>query len=159
MTNSPNNLITDNRKAWHEYLIEQKLEAGIALMGWEIKSLRQGRAQLAESHIIIKNGEAFLLNSHLTPLTTASTHVQANPTRTRKLLLHKKELDKLIGAVSRKGYTIVPLNLHWKNNRVKVEIALAKGKKQHDKREAIKQRDWKMQKLRLDKLVKTQKRS
>jgi SsrA-binding protein len=146
------NLITDNRKARHDYQIEQTFEAGLVLAGWEIKSLRAGKAQLAESHVIIKSGEAFLLNSHFAPLTTASTHIQAIPDRTRKLLLHKKELDKLIGAVERKGYTIIPLNLHWKHNKVKIDIALAKGKKQYDKREDIKQRDWARQKQRLAKL-------
>lgn len=146
------NLITDNRKARHDYTIEHTFEAGLALTGWEIKSLRAGKAQLAESHVILKNGEAFLLNSHFSPLPTTSTHVQAIPDRTRKLLLHKKELDKLIGAVARKGYAIVPLNLHWKKNKVKIDIALARGKKQFDKRETIKQRDWKRQKQKLAKL-------
>lgn len=145
-------LIADNRKARHNYHIEQTLEAGLVLTGWEIKSLRAGKAQLAESHVIIKNGEAFLLNSHFAPLTTASTHVQAVPDRTRKLLLHKKELDRLIGAIERKGYTIIPLNLHWSKNKVKVDIALARGKKQFDKREAIKHRDWERQKQKLAKL-------
>ncbi|EKE01886.1 MAG: SsrA-binding protein [uncultured bacterium] len=145
-------LIADNRKARHNYQIEQTFEAGLALEGWEIKSLRAGKAQLAEAHVLIRKGEAFLLNSHFAPLTTASTHVQAVPDRTRKLLLHKSELDKLIGAVERKGYAIIPLNLHWKRNRVKVDIALAKGKKQHDKREAIKKRDWERQKQRLARL-------
>ena len=145
------NLITDNRKARHDYQIEQAFEAGLVLAGWEIKSLRAGKAQLAESHVLIKNGEAFLLNSHFAPLKTASTHIQPNPNRTRKLLLHKKELNNLIGAAERKGYTLIPLNLHWKNNRVKIDIALAKGKKQYDKRESIKQRDWERQKQKLAK--------
>jgi SsrA-binding protein len=146
------NLIADNRKARHDYEIEQKFEAGLVLAGWEIKSLRAGKAQITESHVIIKNGEAFLLNSHFAPLPTTSTHTQAVPDRTRKLLLHKSELNKLIGAAERKGYTIVPLNLHWKNNKVKVEIALARGKKLYDKREALKRRDWERQKQRLAKL-------
>jgi SsrA-binding protein len=145
-------LISDNRKARHDYKIEEKFEAGLVLTGWEIKSLRAGKAQLAESHIIIKNGEAFLLNSHFSPLKTTSTHTEAVPNRTRKLLLHKRELDKLIGAIERKGYTLVPLNLHWKRNKVKLDIALAKGKKQYDKRETIKRRDWERQKQRLNKL-------
>jgi SsrA-binding protein len=144
-------LITDNRKARHDYQIEQKLEAGLVLEGWEIKSLREGKAQLSEGHIIVKNGEAFLLNSHFSPLKTVSTHIKAVPDRSRKLLLHKGELNKLIGAVERKGYTIIPLNLHWKKNKVKLEIALAKGKKHYDKRETIKQRDWQRQKQRLAK--------
>lgn len=146
------NLIADNRKARHNYQIEQTLEAGIALNGWEVKSLRAGKAQLAESHVIIKNGEAFLINAHIAPLITTSTHVVAIPDRTRKLLLNKKELDKLIGAVERKGYTIIPLNLHWKNNKVKVDIALAKGKNLYDKRQTEKRRDWERQKQKLTKL-------
>ncbi|CAL7959431.1 SsrA-binding protein [Gammaproteobacteria bacterium] len=146
------NLITENRKARHDYSIEQTFEAGLVLAGWEIKSLRAGRAQLSESHVILKNGEAFLLNSHFAPLPTTSTHVQAAADRTRKLLLHKNELSKLVGAVARKGYAIIPLNLHWKKNKVKIDIALARGKKQYDKRESIKSRDWERQKQRLAKL-------
>lgn len=145
-------LITDNRKARYNYAIEKIIEAGLVLTGWEIKSLRAGKAQLAESHVILKNGEAFLLNSNFSPLPTAATHVQAVPNRTRKLLLHKTELDRLTGAVARKGYTIVPLNLHWKKNKVKVDIALARGKNQFDQRESIKQRDWERQKHKLAKL-------
>lgn len=147
------NLIADNRKARHDYSIEQTFEAGMVLAGWEIKSLRAGKAQLAESHVILKNGEAFLLNSHFAPLPTISTHVQAIPDRTRKLLLHKTELNKLVGAVARKGYAIIPLNLHWKKNKVKIDIALAKGKKLYDKRDAIKNRDWERQKQRLAKIT------
>ena len=147
------NLIADNRKARHDYSIEQTFEAGLVLAGWEIKSLRAGKAQLAESHVILKNGEAFLLNSHFAPLPTISTHVQAIPDRTRKLLLHKSELSKLVGAVARKGYAIIPLNLHWKKNKVKIDIALAKGKKLYDKRDAIKSRDWERQKQRLAKIT------
>ncbi|MBU0744913.1 MAG: SsrA-binding protein SmpB [Gammaproteobacteria bacterium] len=143
------NLIADNRKARHDYKIEQTLEAGIALLGWEVKSLRAGKAQLAEAHIIIKNGEAFLLNAHFSPLGTISTHVEAVPDRTRKLLLNKRELDKLVGSVQCKGLTIIPLNLHWKNNKAKLDIALAKGKKLYDKRETEKQRDWKREKQKL----------
>lgn len=142
-------LITNNRKAKHDYHIEQTFEAGISLAGWEVKSLRAGKAQLSESHIIIKNGEAFLLNSNISPLKTISTHITPNPTRTRKLLLNKKELDKLIGASERKGYTIVPLNLHWKKNIAKVDIALAKGKRQYDKRETEKQKTWEREKQKL----------
>jgi len=145
--------IADNRKARHDYNIEQVFEAGIALTGWEIKSLRAGKAQITDGHVILKNGEAFLLNANFMPLLTASTHVNAVADRTRKLLLHKSELDKLIGGVARKGYTVVPLNLHWKKNKVKVDIALATGKKQYDKRESLKQRDWERQKQRLAKLT------
>ncbi len=141
--------ITDNRKARHNYQIEETLEAGIVLAGWEVKSLRAGKAQIAESHVILKGGEAFLLNAHISPLTTASTHIEAVPDRSRKLLLNKRELDKLIGAAERKGYTIVPLNLHWKNNKVKVDIALAKGKKLYDKRQTEKERDWDKQKKKI----------
>jgi SsrA-binding protein len=145
-------MIADNRKARHNYQIEETMEAGIALAGWEVKSLRAGRAQLAESHVIIKGGEAFLLNAHMAPLPTVSTHIEAIPDRSRKLLLNKRELDKLIGAVERKGYTIVPLNLHWKNNKVKVDIALAKGKKLYDKRQTEKRREWERQKQKLAKV-------
>lgn len=142
-------LIADNRKARYDYSIEQTFEAGLVLEGWEIKSLRAGKAQLSESHVILKNGEAFLLNSHFAPLITVSTHISAIPDRTRKLLLNKSELDKLAGATARKGYAIIPLNLHWKKNKVKIDIALAKGKSQYDKRESIKKRDWERQKQKL----------
>lgn len=145
-------LIANNRKARHDYQIEQTYEAGIVLDGWEVKSLRAGKAQLAESHVILKGGEAFLLNSHISPLKTTSTHVTAIPDRTRKLLLNKRELDKLVGAIERQGYTVIPLNLHWRNNKVKVEIALAKGKKQYDKRETEKQRDWDREKQKMLKM-------
>jgi SsrA-binding protein len=134
-------LITDNRKARFNYALEQFFEAGISLEGWEVKSLRAGRAQISESYVVIKNGEALLINANITPLTTVSTHLKAIPDRSRKLLLHAAELNKLIGSVQRQGYTVVPVNLHWRNGKVKVEIALAKGKKQHDKREAIKKRE------------------
>lgn len=144
--------ITDNRKARYNYQIEDTLEAGIVLAGWEVKSLRAGKAQIAESHIIIKGGEAFLLNAHIAPLGTVSTHIKAVPDRTRKLLLNKRELNKLIGSAERKGYTIVPLNLHWKNNNVKVDIALAKGKNLYDKRQTEKRRDWERQKQKLMKV-------
>lgn len=142
-------LIAENRKARHDYQIEQTFEAGLVLQGWEVKSLRSGRAQIADGYVIIKHGEAWLLGSHIPPLPTVSTHVTAVPDRTRKLLLHERELSKLIGAVQRQGYTIVPLNLHWKNGSVKLEIALAIGKKLYDKRETEKRRDWERQKARL----------
>lgn len=141
-----NNLIADNRKARYDYTIEQTFEAGIMLKGWEVKSLRAGRAQLAESYVVIKGGEAWLLNAHISPLQTASTHTPTIPDRTRKLLLHQHELDKLIGAVQRQGYTLVPLNLHWKDGKAKLDIALAKGKKLYDKRETEKRRDWERRK-------------
>lgn len=133
--------IAQNRKAWHDYTIEQKYEAGLALQGWEVKSLRAGRAQLKEGYVVIEGGEAYLIGAHISPLTSASTHVQANPTRSRKLLLHREELNKLIGAVERRGYTVVPLSLYWKHGRAKIEIGLAKGKQAHDKRADIKSRE------------------
>jgi SsrA-binding protein len=144
-----NTIIADNRKARHDYHIESQFEAGLVLEGWEIKSLRAGRAQLKESYVIIKAGEAWLVGAHISPLANVSTHITPDPVRSRKLLLHKNELNKLIGAVQRKGYTIVPLNLHWKKGRAKLEIALAKGKKLYDKREAEKRRDWERQKQKI----------
>ena len=141
--------IARNKKARHEFFVEETFEAGLALEGWEVKSLRAGRAQLTESYVHLRNGEAWLLGAHITPLTTASTHVHADPTRTRKLLLHRQELDRLVGAVERKGYTLVPLNLYFRKGRVKLEIGLAKGKKQHDKRADQKERDWKRQQARI----------
>ncbi|MCH8302016.1 MAG: SsrA-binding protein SmpB [Proteobacteria bacterium] len=144
-----NSTIARNKKARHEYFVEETFEAGLMLQGWEVKSLRAGRAQLTESYVHIRNGEAWLLGAHISPLTTASTHIHPEPTRTRKLLLHRQQLDRLIGAVERKGYTLVPLNLHWSKGKAKLEIGLAKGKKQHDKRATQKERDWKRQKARI----------
>jgi SsrA-binding protein len=141
-------IIVDNRKARHEYHLESQFEAGLALEGWEVKSLRAGRAQLAESYVIIKEGEAWLIGAHISPLPTASTHINPNPTRTRKLLISRRELDRLIGASQRKGYTLVPLNLHWKRGIAKLELAMGKGKKQHDKRETEKRKDWEREKAR-----------
>ena len=141
--------IARNKKARHEFFVEETFEAGLALEGWEVKSLREGRAQLTESYVHIREGEAWLLGAHVAPLNTASTHVHADPTRTRKLLLHRHELDRLVGAVERKGYTLVPLDLHWSKGRAKLEIGLAKGKKQHDKRAGQKERDWKRQQARI----------
>ncbi len=138
-----------NRKAKHEYSFEQRFEAGIALEGWEVKSLRAGKGQIIDSYVIIKRGEAWLLNTLITPLLSSSTHIKPDDTRSRKLLLHKKELTTLIGHIERKGYTIIPTALYWKNNHIKVEIALAKGKKTHDKRAATKTRDWNREKQRL----------
>lgn len=148
MKTKTENLIADNRRARHDYHLEQFFEAGIMLEGWEVKSLRAGRLQLAESYVIIKRGEAWLLNAQISPLKTVSTHITAIPNRTRKLLLHQQELNKLIGAVERKGYTIVPLNMHWKNGKAKVDIALAKGKKDYDKRETEKRREWEREKAK-----------
>ncbi len=138
-----------NKKARHDYFIEDRFEAGIVLEGWEVKSLRAGRVQLSDSHVIIKNREAFLLGALITPLPTASTHIHPDPTRTRKLLLHREELSRLIGAVERKGYTIVPLAMYWKHGRAKLEIGLAKGKQMHDKRATERDREWNRDKQRL----------
>jgi SsrA-binding protein len=134
--------IIDNKKAFHDYFIEERYEAGMALEGWEVKAIRAGRAQLKEAYVIVRNGEVFLFGSHISPLPTASTHISPDPVRTRKLLLKAEEIGKLIGKVERAGYTLVPLNLHYTKGRIKCEIGLAKGKKQHDKRESEKQRDW-----------------
>jgi SsrA-binding protein len=134
--------IVDNKKAFHEYFIEERFEAGMVLEGWEVKAIRAGRAQLKEAYVILRNEEVFLFGSHISPLPTASTHVSPDPVRTRKLLLKTDEIEKLIGKVERAGYTIVPINLHYQRGRVKCEIGLAKGKKQHDKRETEKERDW-----------------
>lgn len=138
-----------NKKARHDYFIEERLEAGIVLEGWEVKSLRAGRVQITESYVVLKDGEAWLLGAHITPLQSASTHVNPDPARTRKLLLRREELSRLVGAVERRGYTLVPLNLHWKNGRAKLEIGTAKGKKQHDKRAAERERDWNREKQRV----------
>ena len=141
--------IAVNRKARHDFFIEQTFEAGLALTGWEVKSMRAGRAQLKESYVAIKDSEAWLIGAHISPLLSASTHVKTDPIRTRKLLLHRREIDHLRGAVERKGYTVVPLSLYWKNGRAKLEIGLARGKKQHDKRATDRDRDWTRQKSRL----------
>ncbi len=134
--------IIDNKKAFHDYFVEERFEAGIVLHGWEVKSIRAGRVQLKEAYVIVKSGEVFLFGAHISPLPTASTHVSPDPVRTRKLLLNADEIKKLIGKVDRAGYTLVPLNLHYTRGRVKCEVGLAKGKKQHDKRDSEKQRDW-----------------
>jgi SsrA-binding protein len=134
-------VIAQNRKAWHDYFIDEKYEAGLALQGWEVKALRAGRAQLKEGYVRIEGGQAWLIGAHISPLTQASTHVEANPTRARKLLLHEHELQKLIGATERKGYTLVPLDLHWTRGRAKIEIGLARGKQLHDKRADLKKRE------------------
>ncbi|MFZ5593351.1 MAG: SsrA-binding protein SmpB [Pseudomonadota bacterium] len=138
-----------NKAARHDYFIEENYEAGLALEGWEVKSLRAGRVQLKESYVLIKDSEAWLFGAHISPLPTASTHIHPDPLRTRKLLLHREELNKLIGAVERKGYTLVPLALYWKHGRAKLDIGLAKGKKEYDKRAAEKDRDWQREKQRL----------
>ena len=142
-------LIAENRKARFDYFIEQRYEAGLVLQGWEVKSLRAGRAQLAEAYVYLRGAEAFLTGAHLSPLPSASSHVIADPVRTRKLLLNRSELNGLIGAVERRGYTLVPLELYWKHGRAKLAVGLAKGKKQHDKRATEKDRDWQRDKARL----------
>lgn len=143
------NTVALNKKARHEYHVEQTFEAGMALTGWEVKSMRAGKCQLTDAYVLLKDGEAWLLGSHVQPLTTASTHVVADPTRTRKLLLHKKEIGRLVGAVGQTGHTCVPLKIYWKGNKIKCEIALVKGKKLFDKRATEKERDWNRQKQRL----------
>jgi SsrA-binding protein len=141
--------IAQNKKARFDYFIEERFEAGLALQGWEVKSLRAGKAQLVDSYVIIRDGEAWLLGSHVTPLITASTHVQPDPTRTRKLLMNRREIDRLSGLVERKGYTLVALELYWNKGRAKLAVGLAKGKKQHDKRATEKDRDWQRDRARL----------
>ena len=141
--------IAENRKARFDYFIEKRIETGLALQGWEVKSLRAGKAQITEGYVYIRNGEVFLTGAHISPLKTASGHVVAEPTRTRKLLLNRREIDQLIGAVEREGYTIVPLELYWSRGNAKLQIGIAKGKKQHDKRATAKDRDWKRDKARV----------
>jgi len=141
--------IAQNRRALHDYAIEERFEAGIVLEGWEVKSIRAGRVQLDQSYVLLKNGEAWLFGAQITPLITASTHQVNDPTRSRKLLMHKIELNRLIGNVDRKGYTLVPLSLYWKGAHIKIQIGLAKGKKAHDKRASEKERDWQREKQRL----------
>jgi SsrA-binding protein len=141
--------IANNRKAWHDYFIEEKFEAGIVLEGWEVKAIRAGRLQLRDAYVIVRDNALWLLGCTITPLPTVSTHFQPDPTRTRKLLMHAREIDRLIGAVERSGYTLVPLDMHYVRGRIKLEIGLAKGKKQHDKRESERERDWQRQRQRL----------
>ena len=143
------NTIALNKRARHDYELSEKFEAGLVLEGWEVKSLREGKVQLVDSYVLIKNGEAFLLGAHITPLQSASTHVIADPTRTRKLLLHKREIARIFAATQQKGYTCIATALYWKHNRVKCEIALAKGKHKHDKRADEKAKDWNREKQRL----------
>jgi SsrA-binding protein len=141
--------IVENRKASHDYFIEERYEAGLELQGWEVKAIRAGRAQLKEAYVIVSNEEIFLIGAHISPLSAASTHVQADPVRTRKLLLHAEEIRRLIGKVDRAGYTLVPLDLHYVRGRVKINVGLAKGKKQHDKRAAEREKEWKREQQRL----------
>ncbi len=141
--------IVQNKKAFHDYFIEEKYEAGIVLEGWEVKAIREGRVQLKEAYVIIRNGELFLIGSHISPLNTASTHINPDSVRTRKLLLQAEQIRRLIGKVERAGYTLMPLDMHYKSGRIKLEIGLAKGKKQHDKRESEKSKEWERTKQRL----------
>ncbi len=141
--------IIDNRKAFHDYFIEDKYEAGLVLQGWEVKAIRAGRANIKESYVVIRSAEIFIVGMHITPLESASTHITPDPTRTRKLLLHAEEIAKLIGKVERAGYALVPLDLHYTKGRIKISVGLAKGKKQFDKRETEKERDWEREKARL----------
>lgn len=141
--------IAQNKKAFHDYFIEERHEAGLALEGWEVKAMRAGRVQLQEAYVIVKGAELFLLGAHVSPLPTASTHIDPDPTRTRKLLMHAEEIGKLIGQVERAGYTLVPLDLHLKSGKIKLEIGLAKGKKQHDKRDVEREREWQREQQRL----------
>lgn len=141
--------IVDNRKATHDYFIEDRFEAGLVLEGWEVKAIRAGHVQLKESYVIVRDGEIFIINMHVSPLPTVSTHIHPNATRTRKLLLKKEEIDKLIGKVEQRGYTLVPLNLHYKNGRIKIDFGLGRGKKLHDKRDSSRDKDWQREKERV----------
>ena len=141
--------IVENRKAFHDYFIEERFEAGIALEGWEVKAVRGGRAHLKEAYVVVKGGELMLIGAHISPLATASTHVHPDPTRTRRLLLHREEINRLIGKVERAGYTLTPIDLHYTRGRVKLAIGLARGKKQHDKRATIREREWNREQQRL----------
>lgn len=141
--------IIQNKKAFHDYFIEERYEAGMALEGWEVKAIRAGRANLKEAYVIVRQGEVFLLGAHISPLPEASTHIRPDPVRTRKLLLNADEIRKLIGKVERAGYALVPIDMHYKRGRIKLEVGLAKGKKQHDKRDTEKDREWAREKQRL----------
>lgn len=141
--------IVDNRKATHDYFIEDRYEAGLVLEGWEVKSIRAGHVQLKESYVIVRDGELWIMGMHISPLPTASTHIHPNATRTRKLLLKAEEISKLIGKVEQRGYTLVPLNLHYKNGRIKLDFGLGRGKKMHDKRDTAREKDWQREKQRL----------
>lgn len=141
--------IVENRKAGHDYFIEERFEAGIALEGWEVKAIRAGRAQLKEAYVVLKGGEVFLIGAHISPLESASTHVKPDATRSRKLLFKREEIERLVGKVERAGYTLVPLDLHYTRSRIKLAVGLAKGKRQHDKRDAEREKEWEREKQRL----------
>ena len=140
--------IVDNRKATHDYFIEERFEAGLVLQGWEVKAIRAGHVQIKESYVIVRDGEIWIVGMHISPLPTASTHIHPNATRTRKLLLKAEEINKLIGKVEQRGYTLVPLNLHYRNGRVKLDFGLGRGKKLHDKRDSAREKDWQREKER-----------
>lgn len=144
-----NSTIVTNKKARFDYFVEKSFEAGLVLEGWEVKSLRAGRVNLTDAHVIIKHAEAYLLGAQIQPLSTTATHTHADPTRTRKLLMNRKELNQLIGSVERQGYTLIPTSLYWKHNKIKMSLALAKGKKTHDKRDTVKERDWQRSRARI----------
>lgn len=141
--------IADNKKAFHDYFIEDKFEAGLVLEGWEVKAIRAGRVQLKEAYVVLKSGEVYLIGCHISPLLAASTHVYPDPTRSRKLLLHAEEISKLIGKTERAGFTLVPLDMHFVKGRIKLQIGLAKGKKEFDKRATVKEREWQREKQRI----------
>ncbi len=141
--------IVENRKATHDYFIEERFEAGLVLEGWEVKAIRAGHVQLKEAYIIVRNGELFIIGMHVSPLPTASTHIRPEATRTRKLLLHAEEIKKLIGKTEQRGYTLVPLNLHYRNGRIKLDFGLGRGKKLHDKRDTAREKDWARERERL----------
>ena len=141
--------IVENRKASHDYFIEERYEAGLALEGWEVKAIRAGRAQIADAYVMVRNGELFLIGSHVSPLPTVSTHFVPDPTRTRKLLMRADEIRRLIGKVEQRGYSLIPLNLHYAKGRIKLDVALAKGKLKHDKRADVREKDWKREQQRL----------
>ena len=141
--------IVQNRKAFHDYFVEERYEAGLVLEGWEVKAVRAGRAQINDAFVIVKNGALWLIGAHVSPLLSASTHVSANPARTRKLLLHAEEIRRLIGKVEQRGYTLIPLDLHYAKGRIKIQIALAKGKLKHDKRASEREKEWQREKSRL----------
>lgn len=143
-----------NKKAWHDYNLEKPIESGMALLGWEVKAIRNHQVQLKESYCLIKNGEIWLFNAHISPLSTTAAYLKPDPVRTRKCLLHKQQINKLIGAIQQKGFTLVPLELYWANGKIKLKIALAKGKKQHDKRQAAKEKDWQREKAKVAALQK-----
>lgn len=146
---TPSSMIAQNKRARHEFFIEETFEAGLSLLGWEVKAMRAGKANISDSYVHLKDGECFLIGCHVTPLISTSTHVRAEPLRYKKLLMHRGEINKLIGYVERKGYSLVALKLYWSQGKVKCQIGLAKGKKEHDKRAAIKERDWQRNKARI----------